>query len=398
MTSLLRTLLARLGSQSPSCMRGNRCSAPARKPSFRPQLETLEDRRVLSSTASIGGHVLVDPTGNGLFQNTTAQSGVKVELFADTNKNGVLDGADRLVTSRYTAADGSYSFGSLAAGGYFVREIAPGGFVRLVPTTQSYFTVGLADGQSVTGEDFVNFHKLDTSVVTNVSFTITAPNGTTTTVTNLRGQTVSGDTVTVNFTIAAGSSPTVVSFAAYDAPGSSFNAGTASQQVLVEDSTGTFGPGQYSLSVVVPNDFYQIDFVVGNAIDRFGPAGSNLFYSAEGRLVSADNGGTQAQAASMLSGTVVDSNGVGLQSVEIILKGTNDLGQTVNVTVYTDKFGNYTFTGLRPGTYAIAPAPVPDYTFSTATSGAYSGITVGNGTSATGYNFTEVLVNGGIGA
>ena len=52
------------------------------------------------------------------------------------------------------------------------------------------------------------------------------------------------------------------------------------------------------MKVTIPNCYFQVDFVCGDYIDRFGPAGSNVFYSAQGRLESADNGGVHAQLAS----------------------------------------------------------------------------------------------------
>ena len=39
----------------------------------------------------------------------------------------------------------------------------------------------------------------------------------------------------------------------------------------------------------IPHSYYQVDFVIGSAIEPFGPAGSNIFYSAQNRLVSYDN-------------------------------------------------------------------------------------------------------------
>src|SRR6185295_15466724 len=94
------------------------------------------------------------------------------------------------------------------------------------------------------------------------------------------------------------------------APGSSFDPNTANQQTVFEVATGTFGRGRHSLTVHIPNDNYQIDFVAGAAIDHFGPAGSNIFYSPQCRLMSADNdGGSTAPPSGSISGRVfVDIN------------------------------------------------------------------------------------------
>jgi hypothetical protein len=44
----------------------------------------------------------------------------------------------------------------------------------------------------------------------------------------------------------------------------------------------------------MPSCYYQVDFVYGDVITKFGPAGSSNFYSAQGRLIKARNGGTSS--------------------------------------------------------------------------------------------------------
>jgi hypothetical protein len=381
---------------------------PARrdKPRFRPGLEGLEDRLVPSS-GSISGHVLQDQTGNGLSADDTAWSGVAVNLYADTANTGALNSSDALVATQTSAAgDGSYAFGYLPAGTYFVKESVPADSVRTAPTNSSYYTVNLADGQAVTGQDFDNFQKLNRAAVTNISFTVIAPDGTQTTVTNLRGHTAQGDTVVANFTVTAG--PTLVSLVSYNAPGSSFNAGTAGQQTIVADVSGTFQPGPQSLSVTIPNNFYQVDFVLGTAIDHFGPAGSDIFYSAQNRLLSADNGGTQPVSAATLSGEVfADNTGTGtpgngnggLAGAVVTLTGTSSSGQSVTLTATTDTNGMYSFTALPPGTYTLtvtlsplgfAPEIVPGQPPGTPP-GVIANVTVPSGAQLSGLNFPEVV-------
>ncbi len=100
-----------------------------------------------------------------------------------------------------------------------------------------------------------------------------------------------GGTATANFTVAAGCT-VQLSLVSYKAPSASFSASTASQQVLFDSDTQTLTAGVHSLSVSVPNCFFQVDFVFGSPIATLGPAGSNNFYSAQGRLISGMNGGT----------------------------------------------------------------------------------------------------------
>ena len=109
----------------------------------------------------------------------------------------------------------------------------------------------------------------------------------------------------------AGQAPHPFTLVSYTAPGPTFVASQAAQQQIFDIDTGVFGPGSYTLTVTIPHCYYQVDFVCGNAIDHFGPANSNIFYSAQNRLFSADNDGTHAVLTngSTLSGFVyVDSN------------------------------------------------------------------------------------------
>jgi hypothetical protein len=173
----------------------------------------------------------------------------------------------------------------------------PCGYIRTVPYFADYYTVDLTNSAGGTAYTFDNY-RLCTWTVTNVSFTINK----TRTTTDLRGQTHQGDTVTANFTI-AGTQSGYVSLVAYDAPAASFSANTASQQVIDSQVGGMFAPGAHSLTVTLPNNYYQIDFIRCVPIDHFGPAGSNIFFSAEGRLISADNAGLHSDIEDMSAAT-----------------------------------------------------------------------------------------------
>src|SRR5262249_3653927 len=128
------------------------------------------------------------------------------------------------------------------------------------------------------------------SVISNIHYTI---NGTDCE-TDLRGHTDQGDLVQVTFTVAANVTNFPVSLVSYTAPAASFDAGTAAQQEIFDLATGAFSTGTYTLTVTLPNSYYQVDFVAGSAINTFGPANSNIFYSAQKRLFSADNDGKQS--------------------------------------------------------------------------------------------------------
>ena len=103
---------------------------------------------------------------------------------------------------------------------------------------------------------------------------------------------IAGGTATVSFTLAGGCQNVKLSLVSYKAPGPTFDANTADQQTVHDSKTVVLGAGNHTLSVAVPNCYYQVDFVYGDVITKFGPAGSSNFYSAQGRLIKARNGGT----------------------------------------------------------------------------------------------------------
>ena len=173
---------------------------------------------------------------------------------------------------------------------------------------------------------------------------------------------------------------------------------------MFDSDSGVFGPGSYTLDVSIPHSFYQIDFVAGWAIDRLGPAGSNIFYSAQNRLFSADNSGTHAVLASpvSLSGSVyldANNNGV-IDSGERPIAGVKVTATNGSTTqsVVSDAYGIYTFDNLPAGTYTITETQPGDYADGKDTLGnkggtmannKFSGIVLAAGASGSGYNFGE---------
>jgi hypothetical protein len=140
-------------------------------------------------------------------------------------------------------------------------------------------------------------------------------------VTDLRSQTQQGETVTATFTV-TGTSSVPVTFVTYNAPSPTFDATVASQQTIYQQVGGTFAPGTHTLTVTIPSNYYQIDFVEGAAIATLGPANSNIFYSAQSRLISADNAGTHSDVDDMSANTLFWAN-LGQSLIENF-NGTND--------------------------------------------------------------------------
>jgi hypothetical protein len=226
---------------------------------------------------------------------------------------------------------------------------------------------------------------------------------------DLRGATHEGDTVQVSFTVTAGASPQLLTFVSYTAPSANFDPNTASKQKIFDTESGAFGPGSYTLSVTIPHSYFQVDFVAGSAIDQLGPAGSNIFYSSQNRLISSDNGGLHSVLTSgaRLSGSVYrDANNNGLvESGEQPIAGvkvTATAGSTTQ-TALTDIHGNYTFDNLPVGSYTITETQPAGYSDGKDTLGnkggtpandKFSSISLPAGIVATGYNFGEQLALG----
>ena len=109
-----------------------------------------------------------------------------------------------------------------------------------------------------------------------------------------------------------------------------------------------------------------------------------------------------------------DNNGArdvaesGIPNVPVTLTGTDIYGQTVTLNGSTDGTGRYTFSNLRPGTYAVTendsavvPAPYLDGKDTPGSAGGVrsgatpkfdqlSGIVLTQNTAATDYNFGEL--------
>lgn len=84
-----------------------------------------------------------------------------------------------------------------------------------------------------------------------------------------------------------------------------------------------------------------------------------------------------------ISGKVTDLGGVGLAAVKVSLTGTTSSGAIVPLTAVTNSQGQFSFTGVTPGTYVVTP------TGAGATFGPTSRTVVVNAASTVGINFIQ---------
>ncbi len=356
---------------------------------------------------SISGTKYLDVSGNGLNKTAGTNSPADtplagVTIYLDLDNDGRLDAGE---PETVTDANGNYLFTGLASKTYYVREVVPAGFVRTGPALSDNYAVAVSAGKSYTGYDFANAETCEDDTVTCVSFTIRHTDGTCETVTDLRGRTREGDLITVTFNVNVPAGQThQITFVSYTAPGATFDANTASQQKIYDLDTDEFGPGYHTLTVRVPNCYYQVDFVCGFAIDKLGPANSNIFYTPQKRLVSADNGGAECcDNDGTISGykfNDADADGVwdngekGLSGWVVYLDGNNngykDSWETATVT---DANGYYKFNNLAAGNYRVREVQQSGWVQSAAP--ALVALTTGQ--NKTGVNFGNVagsLVSG----
>ncbi len=248
-----------------------------------PTLTTTPGGTVQISSISISGTKFQDLTGNGFSSDDTPQSGVTIDLYNSTTGLGTGSG---YLAQTTTASNGTFSFGNLSAGTYYVQEAVPSGYVQTGggpsgSAGNTYYTVVATAGHAYAGYKFDDYF-IPTCQPTCVTYTITTPSNCTTTVSSLAGNTAPGDKVTVTFTTTmANEQLTLVS---YSAPSAGFSDSTAYQQLIYQQATQTYAtPGTYSLTVYIPNCYYQIDFICGQAISQLEPNQNGDAYGPDKR-------------------------------------------------------------------------------------------------------------------
>jgi len=167
-------------------------------------------------------------------------------------------------------------------------------------------------------------------------------------------------------------------------------------------------PGTYTVTETQPSTYLD-------GKDRAGTSGGTLGDDVvSGVELTAGTAATgylfgELRPASLTGRVYVDGNNngtrqageAGVGGVAVTLTGTDDRGAAVSRTATTAADGCYSFTGLRPGAYAVTETQPAGYTDgkdragtaggSTAVNDQVSGVALAPGAAATGYLFGETL-------
>ncbi len=353
----------------------------------------------LYQTASVGDFVWEDKNANGI-QDAGEQGivGATVKLYSSANV---------LVGTTTTGPGGTYSFSGLTPGSYYVTFTAPSGYV-IAPADQGGDDSKDSDANASTGKTTTNF------TLTSGANDLTRDAG------MYKLACLSGyvyyecDNDGVKETGETGISGVTVSLL------------NAAGTVITSKTTDTNGyyvfsglvPGVYSIRETQPAAYLDGKDTQGSP--GTGTTGNDIFSNI--RLdsgVTGVNNNFAELKASTISGVVyVDSNNNGVfdscestigvdannKPIAVTLIGTNDLGQSVSLTAYTNAAGAYSFTNLRGGTYTITEAQPSNYVNGKDSLGSIASVTTGTNTdlfdnklvltlpfcsTATSYNFGE---------
>jgi probable HAF family extracellular repeat protein len=294
---------------------------------------------------TISGQVFNDVSGSGMLSTgDSGLSGWTVQLI-DPSSGMVLQ-------SQATDSIGNYSFTSLAAGTYRVREMPQAGWQQ---TTANPGDMVAMSGVAAGGTDFGNFQ------LVSISGTVFQDG-------NGDGLQNDGDAGLPNWTVELLNAQT--------------GAVVAMQQT---DPAGNFslaniGPGTYLVQQVLPAGWKQTTADPNPIPAASGTPVAGLLFGAfqlvtiGGELFGDQNGDGK-----------LDGTDAGLSGWKIDL--FNLTSGHFQATAITDMQGNYSFSGLGPGLYRVSAEAQTGWSQTTAAPG---NITAMSGTSVTNADFGEV--------
>ena len=256
-----------------------------------------------------------------------------------------------MVSTATTASNGSYSFTGVGPGNYTIEEQTQSGYLATPPTS---FAVTSANGLVASGYNFGEFQKVTLSGEVYNDL-------------NGNGTLDSGETGLSGWTVKLlGSSDQLITTATTDSAGHYAFTG--------------IGPGSYTIQVV-PQSGYSSTSATSITVDP--TSGQNVTTADFGEIVPVSVGGE----------VFLDGNGNGvLNSGEPGLSGwtvnlLNSSSQNIG-TFKTSTSGDFSFTGVRPGTYTVQLVQQSGYDATTPTS---SSITITSGENVPNVNFGEFM-------
>ncbi len=328
----------------------------------------------------VSGRKFEDLDGSGTDNGGTDRglSGWQIRLWRDEDPdglsnpllpNGTLESScvpgpcDTLLTSILTDFFGNYTFGNIDPGRYFVDEVLITGWAQTFPTAPNHHIIDPISGTPVIGQDFGNFPPI-----------------------NIGGRKfndLDGDG-----TDDGGTDPSLAGWTIY------LDSDNDNVLDLTEPNTVTDGLGNYAFRNLTAGTYFVREVVQSGWVQTAAPAPVILATSTA--VVSGQDfgnyqlAGISGQKFDDLDGDgALDTGEQGLGGWTIFLDGSN--GGVINgaldvveTSTVTDASGNYSFSGLVPGTYRVREVQQAGYTQTTVDPAPF---TPTSGTTTTGIDF-----------
>ncbi|MDH4118021.1 MAG: carboxypeptidase regulatory-like domain-containing protein, partial [Acidimicrobiia bacterium] len=246
-----------------------------------------------------------------------------------------------------TDINGDYTFTNLAPGTYTITQTQPDGYgdvATMVGSAGGTVTgqdvvsdIALSSNEAATGYDFIEGY----ATISGTVYEDLNNNGT-----QDPGETgIDGATVRLNGTDPNGAITEIVT-------------------VTTADGNYTFTDllaGTYTITQDQPTGYLDGTDTAGSTGGTAVNPGDEIHTISLTAGEDATNYDFGELPAASISGTVTDEHGNPIPGVTITLTGTDDLGAITPIVTTTDANGDYTFTGLRPGTYTITQTQPPGY-------------------------------------
>jgi subtilisin family serine protease/protocatechuate 3,4-dioxygenase beta subunit len=366
----------------------------------------------LVNPATISGTVFEDLTASGVLDpSDPGLAGWTV--FIDANNSGVLNPNGEFTV---TDANGHYTLGGLVPGTYVVREVRMAGFNQSVPSTSSYTVTVAADNQ-VTGFDFGNWRPV--SISGNVFNDVNGdgirepeeaslPGWNVFLDLNGDGQFDGGIVEAGNFaagtllnTVHPKATLTTINGANGNVRALTSTLSSTGARVFGNDnfSSGLWGNGSSSSSPRLRIDFAtpQASVSIDAISDGASRRGRLEIYDANNNLlgvyITATLSTSRQYEAMTLTRPTADiayaiaGGDTGFSVYLDNLQFVETPGLLADPFTTTNATGNYSFTGLTPGTYGVGEVPKPGWV-QTTLPGTYA-VTLTSGQTAIGRDFGD---------